>query len=84
MCAKKMPWLEGWRGIAALMKASPTVIYDIGMGGMVTVPVGWADLRRYGHELADAVDLYGREGELWEEEGRSTTHLQESVLLGWD
>lgn len=44
------------------MKASPTVIYDIGMGGMVTRPMGGADLRRYGHEIADAVYLYGWEG----------------------
>lgn len=39
------------------MKASPTVIYDIGMGGMVTRPVGCADLRSDGRELADAVHL---------------------------
>lgn len=67
-----MPWLEGWRGIAALMKASPTVIYDIGMGGMVTGPVGGADLRRYGCGIADAVYLYGRER--WE--GRGSAHPQ--------
>lgn len=29
------------------MKASPTVIYDIGMSGMVTRPMGRAMLRRY-------------------------------------
>lgn len=39
------------------MKASPTVIYDIGMGGMVTRPMGRAELPRY----LDARYLYGRE-----------------------
>lgn len=44
---KENAMIRGWRGIAALMKASPTVIYDIGMSGMVTRPMGRAELRRY-------------------------------------
>lgn len=39
------------------MKASPTVIYDIGMSGMVTRPMGTAEFRGY----LDARYLYGRE-----------------------
>lgn len=39
------------------MKASPTVIYDIGMSGMVTRPMGRTELRRY----LDARYLCGRE-----------------------
>lgn len=62
------------------MKASPTVIYDIGMSGMVTRPMGRAELRRY----LDVRYLHGRARR---ERGggvecTSTTHLQESVLLG--
>lgn len=64
MCTKKMLWLGGWRGIAALMKASPTVIYDIGMSGMVTRPMGRAELRRY---LDVSMDV--RDQRAWEEGG---------------
>lgn len=62
MCTKKMLWLGGWRGIAALMKASPTVIYDIGMSGMVTRPMGRAELRRYLDVSMDMRDQRAWEG----------------------
>lgn len=58
------------------MKASPTVIYDIGMSGMVTRPMGRAELRRY---LDVSMDV--RDQRAWE--GGRTTHLQESVLPGY-
>lgn len=67
MCTKKMLWLGGWRGIAALMKASPTVIYDIGMSGMVTRPMGRAELRRY---LDVSMDV--RDQRAWEEGGHNS------------
>lgn len=61
------------------MKASPTVIYDIGMSGMVTRPMGRAELRRYLDVSMDMRDqrAWGRGG------GGGTTHLQESVLPGY-
>lgn len=59
------------------MKASPTVIYNIGMGGMVTRPMGCADLQRYGCEIFVWMREMRGSGEC-----TSTTHLQESVLLG--
>lgn len=62
------------------MKAFPTVIYDVSMGGMVTRPVGCADLRSDGRELADA-SAFGSVGEMrGPGECISTTHLQESVF----
>lgn len=46
------------------MKVSPTVIYDIGMSGMVTRPMGRAELRRYLDVSMDVRDqrAWGGEG----------------------
>lgn len=50
------------------MKASPTVIYDIGMSGIVTRPMGRPELRRY----LNARYLYGCE----RGEGRGNAYPQ--------
>lgn len=73
MYSRKMPWLEEWRGLAALMKPSPTVIYDIGMCAMVTMPVGWVDLQRNGCEVVHAACLF--EWERWEGQGNAYPQL---------
>lgn len=54
------------------MKASPTVIYNIGMGGMVNRPMGWADVQRYGCEIF--VWMRGRE----RDEGAGGMHIHNS------
>lgn len=58
------------------MKASPTVIYDIGMSGMVTRPMGRAEFQRYLDVDMDE-ETRGLGG------GGYITHLQESVLPGY-
>lgn len=58
------------------MKASPTVIYDIGMSGMVTRPMGRAELRRYLDVSMDVRDQRAGGGAHNSFAGVSFTRLQ--------